>query len=357
MVKAQAGGGPEFFITGDIGYDVDADTILQQLSAFKGEEVTFTILSYGGAVFPAIAVYEYVRDNNIKATANIYGICASAATLFMAAAGPKRTYVSPHSQCMFHSPFFSSGEGNDTVLKNTHESLLNIYMESFKISRRAAKTLMESGDTFLTAQEMQDRGFGKVMDEMAIAAKWQEQTLNLKDMSEEKTTPEEEKTPTSTVEIPVGVKDLIRGSVVYNRDEDLDYLKGEVENMMAEQSKTTEIIADFESEVTELKAKFTEIEKDRDQANENLDEAKAELKASLEANEALEGAVEDLRAEVARLEKLPAAEAEVAAGDDIQDPGTAVADDKKGYQPTDEEIKRKEMREKYNEQFKDTKLA
>ena len=52
----------DLFVTGEIGYDFQAEYFMQQLNSFsKDEVINVHIYSGGGSLFDALAVYDFVK--------------------------------------------------------------------------------------------------------------------------------------------------------------------------------------------------------------------------------------------------------------------------------------------------------
>jgi hypothetical protein len=287
--------GYEFIIEGDIGSDVDGGDLLRDLKNFHDEEVTFTIFSGGGSVFHALAVYEYIRANNIKAYANVYGIAASSATIFMAAAGRDRTFISPHSQVMVHAPY----GGDPNALKKIHKEMVAIYRRVTGLNKAQVEDLLAQ-DTFMDAKTAEKLGFGVVMDEMAIAAYYNLNHNNMEVKSPEEGTPKHR--------VDVSVRDVLRGYVEVADPDQVEATINElVENAKASANEIADLALSVEAkdkEIESLTAKVTELET----GNEN---AKAEGEASNETIKALEATIEELKGEIKVLEAEPAVEAVV----------------------------------------------
>jgi len=305
VIKADRVNGIEFIIEGEVGSEVDGGEIIRHLRNFHGEEVTFTIFSGGGSVFHALAVYEYIRANNIKATANVYGLAASSATIFAAAAGRERTFISPHSQFMVHAPY----GGDKKALKQVYNAMVKIYMDVTGMKRSQIEDLLAQ-DSFLDAKTAQKMGFGIVMKDMAIAAHYKNKNQINQDMSEE-TTPVEESTTealSAQEKVSVGFSDYIRGHVLIESNPDLTEVKGTIDELITN-------IKASEAEISDLKS----IVEAKDEAIAGLeasiaekDEAIATFNSEKEAEGVkvtdLEATIAELKAEVEKLSAEPAVE-------------------------------------------------
>ncbi len=106
LCKRAPDGAWEIPILGDIGFfGTNGEDLIRELQAVKPDVVKFIIYSPGGMVYDAIAVAGWIQEKGIECYAEIYGVCASAATIFAALAGPKRTAIAPGSMFLVHMPY------------------------------------------------------------------------------------------------------------------------------------------------------------------------------------------------------------------------------------------------------------
>ena len=345
-IKAQYSIGNEYFINGDIGFEVDATDVIAWLGHFHEQEVTFTIFSGGGSLFDALAIRAYAIKHSIKVTANIYGFAASAATIIAAAAGRSRTYIDPSSQYMIHWAF----GGSESALKNANETVVQIYMELTGRSKRAITKLLDDGtnnDTFLNATEMAELGFGQVMDSMAIAATYKTKIQNLKDMSEEKT---------DVKVIKLSLKDIVTGKVEIDREmlnnEALNVIQDELGEQIEMVKASAEKVNDLEASAKEDATKIEELEAKEAASIEAKVEANKEAEASNETIKALEATIAENATEIEALKKAPAVEAAANSGDDVQAPGDGLAEGEAPKRKLSKaEQLNKELTEAHNERY------
>lgn len=137
-----------------------------------GEELVFEINSPGGSVYMGFEMYTVIRGFPGKTVAEVQGIAASAASVFMA--GCKTVLMSPVANVMIHRAQ-TGAHGNSTVMKQAKqmldtidESILNAYVEKAggKTDRDTFARLMRS-ETFMTAQQAIDRGLADGLLEAA----------------------------------------------------------------------------------------------------------------------------------------------------------------------------------------------
>lgn len=170
--KRAPDGAWEIPILGDIGFfGTNGEDLIRELRAIKPETVKFIIYSPGGAVYDAIAVAGYVREQGIQCYAEIYGLCASAATVFAALAGPKNTAIAPGSMFLVHMPY-----GGDTkAIDNAVSFLVDLYVSAYGWTKAEAKKHMEAenGEGILwTAAEAKKLGVtSEIMEGAKVAAR------------------------------------------------------------------------------------------------------------------------------------------------------------------------------------------
>ena len=170
--KRAPDGAWEIPILGDIGFfGTNGEDLIRELRAIKPETVKFIIYSPGGAVYDAIAVAGYIREQGIQCFAEIYGLCASAATVFAALAGPKNTAIAPGSMFLVHMPY----GGDEKAIDNAVAFLVDLYVSAYGWSKGEAKKYMEAEDgqgILWTADEAKKIGVtSEIMEGAKVAAR------------------------------------------------------------------------------------------------------------------------------------------------------------------------------------------
>ncbi|KQU79891.1 hypothetical protein ASC88_17825, partial [Rhizobacter sp. Root29] len=107
-------------IFGEIGTEVTADFIRQELDLFKDQPVLVRINSEGGAVYDGIAIYELLRAHPSHVTVEITGWALSIASVI--AMGGRKVIIAPSGLMMVHNPW-STTSGNATDLRRTADKL------------------------------------------------------------------------------------------------------------------------------------------------------------------------------------------------------------------------------------------
>lgn len=160
----------EIPILGAIGETVNAEDIIRDLMMFRPTEVKFVIYSPGGSAFDAIALLGYLNEKGIKSYTEIYGMCASAATLLAAHSGKSRTSMAPGSQFMIHN-----GSGFiQKLVDDVNDFAVNYYRDAYGWDRGKIRSFMEANEgagTFWNADEAKKAGIcSEVMNNARVAA-------------------------------------------------------------------------------------------------------------------------------------------------------------------------------------------
>lgn len=307
--KRAPDGAWEVPILGDIGFfGVNGEDLIRELSAVRPETVKFIIYSGGGAVYDAIAVAGFIREKGITCFAEIYGVCASAATVFAALAGPKNTAIAPGSTFLVHMPF----GGDQKLIDNAAEFLADLYVKAYGWTKAEANKHMQADEgrgIFWTAKEAKAHGVvGEIMEVSAVAARL---NINTPAMADSK----------PTVKVKANVKlagmDIVRAAL--SEQGATVEVDAEVEQQVADDLAAKDArIAELEAENAELKA--SKPEEGSVVPVEELTQAKAkvtELEATIATKssevEAKEKALVQANAKVKELEaKIPAAQRTVA---------------------------------------------
>lgn len=197
--KRAPDGAYEIPILGDIGFfGTNGEDLIRELRAVKPQEVKFIIYSPGGAVYDAIAVAGYIREQGITCYAEIYGVCASAATVFAALAGPKNTAIAPGSMFLVHMPY----GGDQKAIDNAAAFLVDLYVSAYGWTKAEARKHMEAEDgkgVLWNVTEAKKLGVvSEIMAGAKVAAR-----LNLNEMTNEENKTTEEVVNDAPVEQPV----------------------------------------------------------------------------------------------------------------------------------------------------------
>lgn len=152
---------PEILIYGEIGTEVKATKVADQLSKIEGD-VTVRVNSPGGDVYEGIALMNSLRAHPGFVTVIIDGLAASAAS-FVAVGGGDRVVARPHAEIMIHSAW-TGAQGNAGDLTDLASSLTridgnlaDIYATKAGVEPASMSELMRA-ETWFSAQEALDAG-------------------------------------------------------------------------------------------------------------------------------------------------------------------------------------------------------
>lgn len=167
MLAIVAPGAPAILtLSGDLTeWNFSADQFLEEATAAQAAgapSITLRINSLGGSTMTANAIAAAIRSCPLPVTAEIMGVCASAATLV--ACSCSRVLMHADAQYMLHEPSFATAgtlaeiEASLKVLKDCRDIIYQVY------SARTGKTpeelqAMLTQDRWLTAAEALEGGW------------------------------------------------------------------------------------------------------------------------------------------------------------------------------------------------------
>ena len=165
----------ELRIEGDIVDDGDAwiyewfgepatapNAFKDELSEFKGQDLTVWIDSYGGSVFAGASIYNALKNHDGKITVKIDGKAMSAASV-IAMAGDE-ILMSPVAVLMIHNPMtYGYGDMHNLrkvadVLDTVKDSIVNAYMTKTNKTREEISSMMDD-ETWMSANVAVKNGF------------------------------------------------------------------------------------------------------------------------------------------------------------------------------------------------------
>jgi ATP-dependent Clp protease protease subunit len=151
----------------------------EELSQFKGKDITVWIDSYGGSVFAAAGIYNALKEHNGKITVKIDSKAMSAASV-IAMAGDE-VLMSPMAVMMIHNPLTAAyGNMHDLrkvadILDTIKESIVNAYALKTGRSRSKISQMMDD-ETWMSANVAVKEGF-------ADGVLYQDQPLDVANMN------------------------------------------------------------------------------------------------------------------------------------------------------------------------------
>jgi ATP-dependent Clp protease, protease subunit len=152
----------------------------EELSQFKGRDITVWIDSYGGSVFAAAGIYNALKEHDGKVTVKIDSKAMSAASV-IAMAGDE-VFMSPMAVMMIHNPLTTAyGNMHDLrkvadILDTIKESIVNAYALKTGRSRSKISQMMDD-ETWMSANVAVKEGF-------ADGILYQDQPLDVANMSQ-----------------------------------------------------------------------------------------------------------------------------------------------------------------------------
>lgn len=134
----------------------------EELSQYKGKDITVWIDSYGGSVFAAAGIYNALKEHNGKITVKIGSKAMSSASV-IAMAGDE-VLMSPMAVMMIHNPLTAAyGNMHDLrkvadILDTIKESIVNAYALKTGRSRNKISQMMDD-ETWMSANVAVKEGF------------------------------------------------------------------------------------------------------------------------------------------------------------------------------------------------------
>lgn len=329
-VKAVEGADiPTLRVSGIVGENFAGSQLADAVEHYakQGGEVRLILDSVGGYASDAFHFYDFVRANGLKVHVDGYGTVASAATIIMAAAGRKRSRLSPNSEYLIHNA--TGGDAEGVARANT--KMAAIYSEVSGKDSKELLALMKQ-DKPMSAKDAVKMGFvGSLIELQRLAA---HKTTTMEDTK------------------------LVKRTFAIDRNKALSALvTGELELEVEVNAELTEQVGTL---TAELKAKATEIDELKGEVELKAEAVSAKEKAEAEV-ETLKAAhlaelekvgkeAETLRAEIKKLKETPiTTKVTATAADDVVDPAAPVADAPK-YKKTTGEQRAAAMQARLREQ-------
>jgi ATP-dependent Clp protease, protease subunit len=257
----------EILIDGEIGESLFTEgysfsTFKDDLSQVEGD-VVINIKSYGGDLFEALAVYDYIKAMKNKVTTRIVGATASAGTV-IAFAGDERL-ISANSRYLIHKPMVGAmGNSDDfkkvlSMLESLDAQLVSLYAEKSKLSNEEILALMIR-EEFITAQKALEYGF---VDGI------------IEDKSQTKFTNKSEKK----------MEKVLTALKVDSEDKALNAItemQASLQALKVKNEETEEEMGDKDKEIEDLKAKIATLEEQlKEKEVENAEEEMEEIEDAI----------------------------------------------------------------------------
>lgn len=164
----------EVLIYGEIGWEVTASGVIEQLKNAAGEDVKVRISSGGGDVYEGIAIVNALRGYEGAITVVIESLAASAAS-FIAAGCGAHVVARPNAEVMVHRAWtMQMGNSNDLAktigdLERQDAKLAAIYSDKTGGSAEEWLERMDA-ETWFTAQEALDAGLVDAIEDAKTVA-------------------------------------------------------------------------------------------------------------------------------------------------------------------------------------------
>jgi len=135
----------------------EVDSVLNETNT-----IIINIMSYGGDLYQALAIYDYIKNLDVKVITNVIGASASAATV-ISLAGDER-YITENSKYLVHKASTMFYGNADELSKDIEEmkqldaELIKIYVENSNLNYEQVEALMRE-EKFISAEKAVEYGF------------------------------------------------------------------------------------------------------------------------------------------------------------------------------------------------------
>ncbi len=157
-------------------WGIEAEAFIKELNNIKTPNITLHINCPGGDVFDGRAMATAIKQHASQITAQVDGLCASAATFLSTAC---------HSVSMAEGAFYMIHEGwtlavgnkrdlqkTATLLEKVDASILNDYEKKTGQDRQQLQAWVE-GETWFSAEEAKENGFAdSIIEEQSVENHW-----------------------------------------------------------------------------------------------------------------------------------------------------------------------------------------
>lgn len=177
-ITNKAEGPAEISIFGPIGNTWDGEGVtaskfIKDFKAIKSQDVTITVNSPGGSLFDGLAIYTAMASSGKTITAKVMGLAASAASLIVMAASkismPKNTHLMVHKAGNGVWGTADDMRKMAEVMDSLDQSIAATYSARTGKPIEDIKAMLDSGDTWLTADQAVEMGFADEATELVTA--------------------------------------------------------------------------------------------------------------------------------------------------------------------------------------------
>lgn len=160
-------------IFGEIGFDVTASDVFDQIQNDKSEELDIVISSGGGSAFEGLMIFDMLKASDKKINTKIMGLGASAASVIFMAGDTRE--MGDGSLLMVHNSWSmfmgNAKEVRDQLgtLEAIDSRMTAIFMKATGLEESKVKELLED-ETFMSVDEAVDFGFATAQTEASKVA-------------------------------------------------------------------------------------------------------------------------------------------------------------------------------------------
>ncbi|MGP9622540.1 head maturation protease, ClpP-related [Corynebacterium sp. AOP34-AQ2-28] len=159
----------DLLIYGEIGWDVQASSVVREIHDLGGADLTLRVNSPGGDVYEGLAIMNALRAHKGTVTAVVEGLAASAAS-FIAVGGADRVVMRPTAEVMVHEAMsFVGGNAEDMTkaiadLDRISANLAGIYADKAGGDPGEWRERMKA-ETWFSAEEAVDAGLADAVED------------------------------------------------------------------------------------------------------------------------------------------------------------------------------------------------
>ncbi|MGP9720957.1 head maturation protease, ClpP-related [Corynebacterium sp. AOP40-4SA-5] len=159
----------DLLIYGEIGWDVQASSVVREIHDLDGADLTLRVNSPGGDVYEGLAIMNALRSHKGTVTAVVEGLAASAAS-FIAVGGADRVVMRPTAEVMIHEAMsFVGGNAEDMTkaiadLDRISANLAGIYADKAGGDAGEWRERMKA-ETWFSAEEAVEAGLADVVED------------------------------------------------------------------------------------------------------------------------------------------------------------------------------------------------
>lgn len=177
-ITNKADGPAEISIFGPIGNTWDGEGVtaakfIKDFKAIKADDVDLTVNSPGGSLFDGLAIYTAMASSGKNITGKVMGLAASAASLALMACKtismPKNTHLMVHKS---NNGVYGNADDMTkmaAVMASLDESIAATYSARTGKPIEDIKAMLDSGDTWLSADQAVEMGFADVATDLVTA--------------------------------------------------------------------------------------------------------------------------------------------------------------------------------------------